>query len=555
MAIEVGRWQAAFAKDGLARGERVGIMLKNCREWVVFDQAALGLGLISVPFYTDDRPDNVAYIVEDTDVKLLLIEGNRQWYQLQQASGGFSQLQRLVSIHPVEEDGDDTPTDPRLVSLNDWLFGLSGEVHIEDMKSDDLATIVYTSGTTGRPKGVMLSHRNILANAYAASQCAETTEEEVFLSFLPLSHMLERTAGYYLPMMIGGLVVFARSVNQLAEDLIQVRPTLLISVPRIYERVYAKILEGLEEKGRLSRMLFELTVEIGWHHFEFQQGRRSWGPKLLLWPVLKVLVADKIVNRLGGRIKYAICGGAALPPKVGRMFLSLGLPIVHGYGMTEASPDVTVNRPENNIPESIGTPMPGVEVKIGENEELLIRGELVMLGYWNNDETTKDAIDSEGWLHTGDKARIDENKHLYITGRIKEIIVLANGEKVPPADMEMAICSDPLFEQVMVIGEARPYLAAIIVLNPEQWTKLASKLGLNADSENPLRDNHLHKYLLTRIKHCIKDFPGYARIRKLLLTLNPWNVDNGMLTPTLKIKRTPIMQHFQQEIEDMYQEG
>jgi len=237
------------------------------------------------------------------------------------------------------------------------------------------------------------------------------------------------------------------------------------------------------------------------------------------------------------------------------MFLGLGLPIVHGYGMTEASPVVTVNRPEDNIPESIGTPMPGVEVKIGENEELLTRGELVMLGYWNNKETTKEAIDSEGWLHTGDKARIDENKHLYITGRIKEIIVLANGEKVPPADMEMAICSDPLFEQVMVIGEAQPYLAAIIVLNPEQWTKLASKLGLNADSENSLRDNHLHKFLLTKIKHCIKDFPGYARIRKLLLTLNPWNVDNGMLTPTLKIKRTPIMQHFQQEIEDMYQEG
>lgn len=381
IASEVARWQIALRKEGLKKGERVGVMLKNSREWVVFDQAALGLGLITVPLYTDDRPDNVAYIVDQTQLKLLFVDGRRQWRRLKEAGDGLPSVQRIISISTIEED--DEPDDPRLESLNHWVFGLSGEMITQEEGGDELATIVYTSGTTGRPKGVMLSHTNILFNAHAAASCAAFIEDEQFLSFLPLSHMLERTGGYILPMMIGAAVAYARSIPQLGEDLMTIRPTVLISVPRIYERVYGRIMSGLEKKSKPAQCLFHLAVSVGWRRFEYQEGYAGWHPKLLFWPLLNKLVASKILERLGGRMRLAICGGAALSPEISRMFIGLGLTLLQGYGMTESSPVVSVNRPDDNVPASIGTAMPGIEVRIGEHDELLTRSPSVMLGYWN----------------------------------------------------------------------------------------------------------------------------------------------------------------------------
>jgi long-chain acyl-CoA synthetase len=551
MATEVGRWQQALLKEGLEPGDRVAIMLRNCREWVVFDQACAGLRLITVPLYTDDRPDNIAYIVREAGVKLLLVEGRLQWKKLLEVRDRLQGLRRIISVNTIEPDHD--PDDERLDSLSDWLFGLRGEMQIHEAAADDLATIVYTSGTTGRPKGVMLSHRNILFNAHASSRCADLNENDLFLSFLPLSHTLERTAGYYMPMMVGAAVAYARSIQTLAEDLTTMRPTVLISVPRIYERVYGRIKAGLKEKSPLARRLFELTVDVGWQRFEHAQGRAGWSLRLMLWPLLERLVARKVTARLGGRLRYAVCGGAALPPPIARFFIGLGLPVFHGYGMTESSPVVSVNRPDDNIPASIGKPLPGVEVKIGDKDELLTRSPSVMLGYWKNEEATRAAIDAEGWLRSGDKARMDESGHLYITGRIKDIIVLGNGEKVPPADMEMAITLDPLFEQVIVLGEGRPHLSAIVVLNPDEWASLARELDVDPDSEEDLNSRFVEKTLRARIARQLREFIGFAQVRRVIPVLEPWTVEDGLLTPTLKMKRARILERYQDRVEAIYE--
>ncbi len=551
VATEVGRWQQALVREGLEPGDRVGIILRNCREWVVFDQACAGLRLITVPLYTDDRADSIAYIVREAGVKLLVVEGRLQWKKLLEVRDKLEGLRSIVSVNSIEPD--QKPDDDRLYSLSDWLFGLKGELQTHEAAPDDLATIVYTSGTTGKPKGVMLSHRNILFNAHASSRCADINDSDLFLSFLPLSHTLERTAGYYMPMMLGARVAYARSIQTLADDLVTIRPTVLISVPRIYERVYGRIKAGLKGKSPLARKLFQLTVDVGWRRFEHQQGRAGWSAGLLLWPVLERLVAGKVLARLGGRLRYAVCGGAPLPPPIARFFIGLGLPVFHGYGMTESSPVVSVNRPDDNVPDSIGKPLPGVEVRIGEKDELLTRSPSVMLGYWNNEEATRATIDADGWLHSGDKARMDETGHLYITGRIKEIIVLGNGEKVPPADMEMAITLDPLFDQVIVFGEGRPHLAAVVVLNPEEWNALARELDVDPDSEEDLSSRFVEKTLRSRISRQLREFTGFAQVRRLIPVLEPWTVEDGMLTPTLKMKRARILDRYGDRIEALYE--
>lgn len=551
MATEIARWQAGFAKEGLQPGDRVALMLRNSREWVVFDQAALGMGLVTVPLYVDDRPDNVAYIINHADVQLLFVQDKPQWKRLLASDVDLGGLKRIISVTRISEDDD--PDDHRLESLSDWVFGLKGELQSQESAPDELASIVYTSGTTGRSKGVMLSHKNILTNTFAATKCIDWKENELFLSFLPLSHMLERTAGYYLPMAMGAEVAYARSIPQLGEDLVTVKPTVLVSVPRIYERVYGKIMDGLAAKSPVARALFNLAVKSGWAKFEFEQRHRGWNPLILFWPLMKKLVAGKVLDKLGGRMTLAICGGAPLSPEVAQLFIGLGLPLVQGYGLTETSPIISVNRVENNIPASIGTVLPDVEVRIGENDELQNRSDAVMMGYWKNDHATKETFTADGWLKTGDKARIDEkNAHIFITGRLKDIIVLANGEKVPPNDMEMAISLDSLFDQVVIIGEGRPYLTAILVLNPDAWADLAVTLSLHPDNPDAMQSSHVEKVVLAKVGEHIKHFPGFAKIRKITLIKDEWTVDNGLLTPTLKVKRAKVMERYQNEVAEMY---
>lgn len=551
MGREVARWQAGLSSLNLEPGDRVALSLKNSLEWVIFEQAALGLGLIVVPLYTDDRPDNISFIIEDAGIKLLLLQNLKRWKRLAPALNEQPTLQNVVLLEDgcdefIDEDGRLVCSDTLVPPGEFLLQGHPSEPH-------SLATIVYTSGTTGRPKGVMLSHYNILSIADSALSMAPFYNTDEFLSFLPLSHTLERTAGYYLPMMAGATVSFARTVTQLAEDLQTVRPTVLISVPRIYERIYTRIANQLAKGPAYKRWLFHTAIAVGWHHFERRQGRRRWGPKLLLHPLLKSLVGDKISQRLGGRLRFAISGGAALSREIAHTFLGLGIPILQGYGLTETSPVISVNLPDDNDPASVGVPLRDIKVRLGHDHELQVQSPGVMLGYWNNHKATAEMIDNDGWLSTGDQAHIEKN-HIYITGRIKDILVLSNGEKVPPADMEMAIAFDTLFEQVMVIGEGHAYLSALIVLNAEQWPALAQSCGVDPMAAKSLTDKQVTGEVMRRITQQLRDFPGYAKIRKVYLTLEPWSVENGLLTPTLKIKRNKVMEQLRPEIEKLYRE-
>ncbi len=545
---QVARWQAALVKDGLKAGDRVALMLRNSPEWVIFDQAAMGLGLVVVPLYTQDRPDNVAYILNDSGCKVVLFGTNEQWKSFADVRGQLSGLVRILTV----ENLPGVPDDPRLLDVEHWLTEVGGETQHVSRDPNALATIVYTSGTTGRPKGVMLSHMNILSNAYAGLRRLTVQSTDSFLSFLPLSHTFERTCGYYLTIMCGATVAYSRGIPQLAEDLGVIRPTLLISVPRIYERIWGAIRAKLDEGSPLKKKLFMTAVDVGYARFEHAQGRGPWQLSFLLWPVLNALVASKVLARLGGRMRAAMSGGAALPPDISRVFIGLGLPVLQGYGLTETSPIACANSPEDNLPASVGTTVDGVEVKIGENNALLIKGPNVMMGYWNNEAATKAMIQADGWLNSGDTARIDDKGHVFITGRIKEIIVLSNGEKLPPVDMENAILRDPLFEQVMMLGEGKPYLSLMAVLNAGHWKTLAAEKGWNADDAALLRSKDVEKVIAERVAAQMKQFPGYAQVRRVMVTLEPWSMENGLLTPTLKLKRPKVMEKFSAEIEQLY---
>nr|CRH04923.1 putative Long-chain-fatty-acid--CoA ligase [Candidatus Magnetococcus massalia] len=512
----------------------MAICMPNRMEWLLFDLAAMSLGLVVVPLYPHDRPEAMAYILKNAEVKLLLMEEGSQWQALEPHLSEQSELQRIILLqgHCSEScglcraAGDWLPQEPQL-----W----SSTYGVDD--PDALATIVYTSGTTGPPKGVMLSHRNILSNASASLKRIAAYTDDRFLSFLPLSHALERTAGCYLPMMAGSEVAFSRGIPYLSEDLVAMQPTVLISVPRIFERIHSEVEAKLQHAPSWKVRLFNYAVESGWERFLHQQGQTGFHARELLWPLLKQMVADKLLKKLGGRLRLAISGGAPLDPVISRFFLGMGLPLVQGYGLTETAPVVSVNTPLDNAPESVGQPLPGVQVRLAEQGELCIKGPGVMRGYWHDAAATDVAIDHEGWYHTGDKGEIDPDGHIRVVGRLKEILVTATGRKVPPADVEGAIQRDPLFSQVLVMGEGRPYLSALVVLKPEMAK------GEELDE----------LALLERINAQLHAFPRYAEIVRVAVVAEPWSVENGLLTPTLKLKRGAIMAHYRDQVNTLYQ--
>ncbi len=549
--FQVAKWQSLFKCLELKAEDHIAIMLKNCPEWVFTEQAALGLGMVVVPLYTNDRAENIAYILKDANIKLLIVEDNEQ---LESLSAIYPQLQQLAGIISLQRGASDLISNDLKIPLYYYQDRMTESYsHCQYYQGDasDLATIVYTSGTTGKPKGVMLSHGNILFDTWACISAVPCQSDDLFLSFLPLSHMFERTAGYYIPMMAGAEIAYARSIDLLAADLQIVKPTILVTVPRIFERVHQKIMAQLEHKTPVAQKLFKLSVDIGWKRFLFQQHRLDWFPGLLLWPILNKMIARKVMDKLGGNLRLAISGGAPLANDIAQFFIGLGLTITQGYGMTEAGPVISTNQLEDNNPFSVGQILPGIKTRFSAVGELLVKAPNIMQGYWNNKAATEKIIDSDGWLRTGDKAELRDG-HLYISGRVKEILVLSNGEKVPPADLEMAICSDPAFEQAMVVGEAKPFLSAIIVINEEMWPELSSSVHLSPTDKNALQNKQLHKLVTRKISTLLSSFPGYEQIRRIKLVLSPWTINNGMLTPTMKLKRNKIMASFSQDIEHLY---
>jgi long-chain acyl-CoA synthetase len=515
IAAYAARWQAFLRAEGLVPGDRVALCLKNGIPWVAADQGALGLGLVIVPLYVDDNAENVAWCLENSGARLLVVESSRMANSLRAAAAS---LPRVLCLAADPGSGHE--------SVETVLPRGAPEFEAAPLEDRALATICYTSGTAGRPKGVMLTHGNILANVAACERLRIARSDDVFLSLLPLSHMFERTGGYYLPLSIGAKVAYARSVSQLAEDLASERPTIMFAVPRVFEK-FAERVNAALAKSPVKKVLFQLVTAAGG-----RAKRGTAGPvDRMVVALLLERVAGPVLARMGGRMRLAVLGGAPLDPAIAWLFVGLGLPVLQGYGMTEASPVISVNRPEDNVPESVGKPLDNVEVRIAPGGELLARGPSIMKGYWNNPEASAKSLDREGWLHTGDLAELRDGK-IFIRGRLKDVLVLSNGEKLPPQDVELAILADGVFEQAILIGEGRPFLTLVAVTRETD-----------------------EKSLIRRANERLKGFPGYTRVRRVVTTREPWTTGNGLLTPTLKVKRERVQEKFAAEIERAYAGG
>lgn len=552
LMARVMEWRRAYAAMNFERGTRIGILMPNSIDHACADQAALANGLVPVPLHAIDTPGASAFILSDSRAQVLVTNKLTRWKQIQAAGGD---LQDLTAVIITEDEVDDETGMVR--GLSEWLAAGTHVVELpEGPKEDDLAGIVYTSGTTGRPKGVMLTHGNIVSNVKATLECVFPQVGDIFLSFLPLSHTFERTAGYYLALATGCTIAYNRSVLLLADDLKTIRPTVIISVPRVYERIFARVQDKLKKSRPAARYLFDWAVEIGWrdfcrrNHLPVEHTGRAWLDGLMRPLVRKV--SSTLLDQFGGRLRIAISGGAALSSKVARTFCGLGLPIIQGYGMTEASPIIAGNNRTLNQPNTVGKPFNNVEVRLGEGDEIQFKGPSITRGYWNRPDATADAFTEDGWFRTGDVGGFNELGLLSIKGRIKEIIVTSTGEKVPPADLEAAIETDPLFSQCYVIGENRPYLSLITVVNPDEWASFAKSCGVDPADPASLDNPSVKTAALKRAKTAAGEFPHYALPRAVVLTQEPWTIENGLITPTLKLKRGPLSKKFANVIAQLY---
>ncbi|OQX02906.1 MAG: hypothetical protein BWK80_56880, partial [Desulfobacteraceae bacterium IS3] len=392
--------------------------------------------------------------------------------------------------------------------------------------------------------------RNILSNAEAAAKTISFYEEDVLVPF---------TGGYVLSMLVDIAIAFHRSFD----DLRMIEPTLIVSAARLYEYAYGQIKAQLLRKPWWMRCMFKYTVDMGWRRFEYQQGRGKRHPDFLLWHLLDMLIAKPVRQRFGGRVRCAFYAGARLSFEISRTFIGLGMPILNCYGQTEAGPAISVNRPDDNLPASVGKPLAGVNVRTehetspmppfkGGCGELLAKGPGVMTGYWNNPAATEAVLDSEGWLHTGDKVHIDAEGRIFFIGRMSDIIVMQNGEEISPAEIEAEISADILFDHAMVIGKGRPFLTALILLNKEYWKKLAKQLKLNPDDLSALREKSAKEAVLARITKRLSNYSAAVQIRRITLLTEPWTVQAGLITPSAKLKRTNLSMRYAEEIEQIY---
>ena len=552
----VQQWRRAFAKMNLKRGDRVAILLPNGVDAVCCDQAVLANGYVPVPLHAIDTAGSSAFIIADSQATVLVTNRQSRWDAIYLTHTVMPNLRNVIF---TEESSPQSRQDGvKHWDLESWLATGHGVTELPSPPDEnDLAAIVYTSGTTGKPKGVMLTHKNVVSNVINTLKTVCPKPGDVFLSFLPVSHTFERMAGYYLALGMGCTIVYTRSIQQLAEDFRIVRPNVIISVPRIYERIFAKVQAKLARESSFVRFMFNWAVEVGWRRFSKKYGlpTQRGGATVLdpvVWPILERLVSKTLLNQFGGQLRIAISGGAALNSKVAKAFCGLGLPIIQGYGMTESSPIIAGNSLTYNHPNTVGKPLPQTNVRLGADDEIQVKSPSVMKGYWNRPQATREVFTEDGWLKTGDVGEFDHEGYLKIVGRIKEIIVTSTGEKVPPADLELAIEIDPLFDQAFVIGENRPFISTIVVLNKEEWSKLASTLDLDPNDPESHLATVTRNAVLKRIKTAVKDFPQYALPRNVYLTLEPWTIENGLITPTLKLKRKALNEKFAPQIQTLY---
>ena len=554
MCERVERWAKAFAASGLKRGDRVAMLLPNGIDAICFDMGALTCALVPVPLHAIDTPGSSAYILKDSGAKFLVTNRLLKWKGIAEAND-LPELKTVV----ITDEAIETIETPavRLTNVDHWLsLGADAEIPAGP-EPTDLAALVYTSGTTGRPKGMMLTHRAIMSDVTGVLDIIGPEPDDVWFSFLPLSHTFERTTSYYTALGMGCLVGFNRNIGLIQEDLRIIRPTIMVSVPRVYEKIHAKIHDRLAGKSKFVKFLFNWAVDVGYRRFCRKNGLPVAPTAMsVLDPLVEGFLNRKVCQGVrdifGGRPRVYVSGGAALNPSIARTFIGCGVEIFQGYGMTESAPVVSVNRFGSNHPNTVGVPLNNIEVKLGENDELMIRGPIVMNGYWNRPEDTKAVITDDGWLKTGDQADIYADGHIRIKGRIKEIIVTSTGEKIPPADLEQAVECDHLFDQVMAVGEDAPYIAALAVVNPVQFEIFCKELGKDPKDPAVLMDKDVRNAALRRVKAAAAHFPNYGVPRNIRLLSEPWTIDNGMLTPTLKLKRANIRARYAAEIAELY---
>ena len=522
----VRRYAAVVDTLGLAKGDRLVILSENCMEWALVDWACQTLGIIVVPIYPTLPADQAQYIVKDCGATAVVAGDAGQakkvdgmaGVRVERLTGEGSMTERALAAYPMDE--------------TEW-----GK-RIEAVQPDDVATIIYTSGTTGLPKGAMLAHRGFLTLFAVIPVQLPVDENDRFLCFLPMSHVFERTDGQYLPVSFGGSIAFSKSLMTLANDMVRTQPTVMLVVPRFLESMMDKILDGVKKQPPIRQKLFQLGLEQGKKKFH-----GGFAP--LFWLTDK-LVGSKIRDRVGGKLRFFAAGGAALPAHVAEFYGAFGLKVLQGYGLTETYSGVCVNHPDRNRYDTVGEVFPGVEIKIAEDGEILFKGAARMIGYWNLPKETAEAIDGEGWFHTGDIGEMD-GTYLKITDRKKDLLVLGNGKNVAPQPIENKLRSSHFIQEAVVLGDGMDYCVALIVPNAEFAKERLGVKDLGKMSENA----ELKALIKSEIDAINKTMANFEMVKKHAILDEPFTIESGVLTPTLKVKRKVVKERFADLIQSM----
>ncbi|MFT5488171.1 MAG: long-chain acyl-CoA synthetase [Paracoccaceae bacterium] len=537
---------AALKALGVAKGDRIALVSENRPEWLIADIGIMAAGAIAVPAYVTNQVSDHLHILRDSGAKGAIVSGPALAKNLLPAAKEAG-LEFVISMAPLEG----VANGPTIHLWSDLLAAQDGATPDASLISrTDTACLIYTSGTGGTPKGVMLSHGAILSNCKGAYHLLLEfgLDDEVFLSFLPLSHSYEHTAGLMFPLSINAEIYYAESIDKLAANMEEVKPTIMTAVPRLYETMYGRIVRGVQQKGGLSEKLFMKAVSTGRKKYE---GTKLSLGETLLDPLLTKLVRKKVAGRFGGRLKAMVSGGAPLNYEVGVFFKALDVELLQGYGQTESAPIISCNPPSNNKMRTVGPPFVDIELKIASDGEILVRGELVMQGYWNNPDATAEAI-SDGWLHTGDIGEMDNHGHLKITDRKKDIIVNSGGDNIAPQRIEGFLDLQPEIAQSMVYGDKKPNIVALIVPHPDFASDWATANGKKMDMAALVEDADFRKAIAAAVDKVNTDMSVIERVRKFILTAEGFTTENEMMTPSMKIRRHVIRKNYGDALEGLY---
>ena len=543
---------------GVRRGDRVAILSENRPEWAIADFACLTAGLTDVPIYPTLPADQIAFILKDSGAVAIFVSNKTQAEKIREIRSQLPSLKTVIGF-------DDTPGITNMSIADLEKRGAQGETSVavatykEDallVKPDDIETIIYTSGTTGEPKGVMLTHDNIYSNVAASMRAIPFEGRDVGLSFLPLSHIFERMAGHYMMFATGTSIAYAESIDTVPANLQEVRPTLVLSVPRLYEKMYARVLENALTGGFLKKKIFfwARSVAERWAN-EKLSGKEPGGLLTRQYAIAQKLVFSKLKARTGGRLRYFVSGGAPLAPEINKFFYAAGLEILEGYGLTETSPVIAVNTPENFRIGTVGKPIDGVEVRIAADGEILTRGPHVMKGYFNKPDATREAIEPDGWFHTGDIGELRDG-FLAITDRKKDIIVTAGGKNIAPQPLENKVKTNKYVAQAVMLGDKRKFPSMLIVPNFDQLERWAKGRNIIwTDRAQLLRMPTIQAKIEQEVNQELAGAAHFEQPKKIGLLEHDFSIEKGELTPTQKVKRRAIDKNYKALIDSMYAEA